>query len=332
MNTRADTTSITDRPADPIFIVGAPRSGTTWLAKIFDSHPDVLYRHEPDHDLPLPADPTRADVQELVAKWCANTRLRTAAKRPFFHKNWQSAPAMWLRAGMSNAMTAIACLPGMRERSRRWSLPDLGHTACARIVIKTVESCDGIGMVTRQFPESRVIVILRRPRAQVFSMMRGARQGRFELRKDGALPIHEARAMVHAAQYGIDSAAFFALPDAAKYAWNWVAFNETLEQGIAGQTNAMTVLYENLSRQPELVSRQLLEFTGLPWNPQTEAFIRASSSARTDSGYYGVVQNTPVIANRWRADMPIADRRAVVAVVRQTNLARHWPDLLKDEA
>src|SRR4051812_19968507 len=29
-------------------ILGAPRSGTSWLGKIFDSHPDVVYRHEPD--------------------------------------------------------------------------------------------------------------------------------------------------------------------------------------------------------------------------------------------------------------------------------------------
>ena len=29
-------------------IIGAPRSGTTWLAKVFDSHTGVFYRHEPD--------------------------------------------------------------------------------------------------------------------------------------------------------------------------------------------------------------------------------------------------------------------------------------------
>ena len=38
----------------PILILGAPRSGTTWLAKIIDSHPDVLYRHEPDAAIPGP--------------------------------------------------------------------------------------------------------------------------------------------------------------------------------------------------------------------------------------------------------------------------------------
>ena len=31
-----------------ILLFGQPRSGTTWIGKIFDSHPDTLYRHEPD--------------------------------------------------------------------------------------------------------------------------------------------------------------------------------------------------------------------------------------------------------------------------------------------
>ena len=29
-----------------ILMLGAPRSGTSWLAKIFDSHPDVRWRKE----------------------------------------------------------------------------------------------------------------------------------------------------------------------------------------------------------------------------------------------------------------------------------------------
>ena len=32
----------------PILLFGAPRSGTSWLGRILDSHPDTLMRHEPD--------------------------------------------------------------------------------------------------------------------------------------------------------------------------------------------------------------------------------------------------------------------------------------------
>src|SRR3954466_12399252 len=31
-----------------LFIVGMTRGGNTWLGKIFDAHPGVFYRHEPD--------------------------------------------------------------------------------------------------------------------------------------------------------------------------------------------------------------------------------------------------------------------------------------------
>ena len=31
-----------------ILLFGMPRSGTTWIGKIFDSHIETLYRHEPD--------------------------------------------------------------------------------------------------------------------------------------------------------------------------------------------------------------------------------------------------------------------------------------------
>ena len=50
---RPSAQSFRDRLAESaILVFGLPRSGTTWLAKIFDSHPDVLYRHEPDELTP----------------------------------------------------------------------------------------------------------------------------------------------------------------------------------------------------------------------------------------------------------------------------------------
>src|SRR6185312_4530492 len=46
-----------------ILIFGLPRSGTTWIGKLFDSHPDTLYRHEPDsvRRLSMPLFPEKED-------------------------------------------------------------------------------------------------------------------------------------------------------------------------------------------------------------------------------------------------------------------------------
>ena len=83
-----------DALASLILVVGAPRSGTTWLAKIIDSHPDVLYRHEPDETLPGSASLTGTTLQGLLADWVADRGARSASKRPFFPKSWQPAWAL----------------------------------------------------------------------------------------------------------------------------------------------------------------------------------------------------------------------------------------------
>src|SRR5271154_2625415 len=49
----------------PILIIGYARSGTSWLGKIFDSHPDVMYLHEPDKLLPGKELPYFCDAAEF---------------------------------------------------------------------------------------------------------------------------------------------------------------------------------------------------------------------------------------------------------------------------
>src|ERR1700712_3636289 len=94
--------------ASPILVMGAPRSGTTWLAKIIDSHPDVLYRHEPDAMLPGPSPLTPEALPGLLADWAADQSLRSAAKQPFFAKSWQPGWARWLRTLLAFGTGAAA--------------------------------------------------------------------------------------------------------------------------------------------------------------------------------------------------------------------------------
>jgi hypothetical protein len=90
-----------------ILLFGMPRSGTTWIAKIFDSHPNTLYRHEPDSGgalKPIPLIAPVADAeryQAIIAKFTERLpQIRTsrvAGSLPLFPKQYQSSAHLLLR-------------------------------------------------------------------------------------------------------------------------------------------------------------------------------------------------------------------------------------------
>ena len=312
---------------NPILVVGAPRSGTTWLAKILDSHPAVLYRHEPDEVGQVPAHLTAEGAACLLQSWMRDRTLRVAGKRPFFAKSWRGYPAGRARAALAYALLAAGRLPPARGLSRRVALPDMGDAAQARLMVKLVYWSGGIAALARHLPESRLVLIQRHPAGQVHSMLRGLRLGAWELREGLELPILLPVAMQRAAASGIDAAGFAALPAAAKCAWAWVAFNEAAEAALCGLPNVMLLRFADLCADPLDTARRVLHFTGLDWHKQTERFIAAGLRHRGAGRYYGIRQETPVIPDRWRSEMPEADQRAVIEAARLSPVGRHWPDV-----
>ena len=90
-----------------ILLFGMPRSGTTWLGKVFDSHPRTLYRHEPDSFGTLDAMPLfpeladagqyQALIRDFVAALPATRSARVTGKLPLFPKDYQGPRAVQLR-------------------------------------------------------------------------------------------------------------------------------------------------------------------------------------------------------------------------------------------
>src|SRR3546814_13533864 len=104
-------------PRDPVFIIGGARSGTTFLGKLLDSHPDVLYRHEPDSVLvntEIPFVPRVDELQRYVgpARHYLDAPLYVRAKKvsgpsPHFDKPYPSRlQQLCFLAGTSLAKTA----------------------------------------------------------------------------------------------------------------------------------------------------------------------------------------------------------------------------------
>src|SRR5215831_8991023 len=99
-NAHASSPLILPEGENVVLLLGAPRSGTTWLAKILDSHPDVVYRHEPDtvlrnDDLPYlcPRESVsefRDQAHQYLTQLLNVRTLKSAGSFPQFDKQFRS--------------------------------------------------------------------------------------------------------------------------------------------------------------------------------------------------------------------------------------------------
>lgn len=324
-------------PADRVvLILGAPRSGTSWLAKIFDSHPDVLYRHEPDtvlrnYDLPWMCPPEEVPAHRDAARAYLRSlfdtaTLKTAGSLPIFSKRHLGTAAARLRTGMIYGMRGLEQMPGARRLLRGAQIPDMVDIAAhpeLRLVLKSVSSRGRARLFAEALPGMKTIFILRDPWGQVASMLRGAALGKFE----EGVAAHELLETEQARRYGLTEARFTALPVVEQFAWNWAILNEKAIDDLAGIDGVKVLRYQDLCEAPMPEARALLAFAGLDWDSQTEDFLRRSTTFSGRDRYYQVFKNTQAAMNRWREELNPEDQRRIQAVVRETSLASLCPEL-----
>src|ERR1700722_362792 len=86
-----------------LLLMGLPRSGTTWIAKMFDSHPGTVYCHEADRGVVLRSMPLAPDISEAealapIAQTFADNLLKirdphVVGSQPQFHKEYRTGTA-----------------------------------------------------------------------------------------------------------------------------------------------------------------------------------------------------------------------------------------------
>lgn len=303
-----------------ILVLGSPRSGTSWLAKIFDSHPDILYRHEPDE---LTLDVAGVNPRAQLVQWIKERGLRAAAKRPWFAKSWRPRQLALARTGLASCLAAAQRFPLTSRAAALVGLPDLiAPNAWHRVraAIKLV-NWDG-SAVARTMPGTRCVFIVRHPCGQAASVKAGQQERWFPASGSDLDP-----GQAWAARNGVNQEMFARLPPVARIAWAWRAFNEPALESMTGLPNVRVLVYEDLCRAPEQASRDLFGFAGLSWNPQTAAFLRDSTRHGGGSGYFDVYRATSTVPDRWRQTMPLSDQEAVRSVMLNSPLAKFWSDL-----
>ena len=71
---------------DPVFLLGMPRSGTTWLSMIFESHPRFVVRLSPNFSYPLK---DRLTVKSNAAEWSEVLCEALNSSDPYLTQDWQ---------------------------------------------------------------------------------------------------------------------------------------------------------------------------------------------------------------------------------------------------
>lgn len=311
-----------------ILLCGMPRSGTTWIGKILDSHPETLYRHEPDSVAPglqLPLLPDSADAGKYRARvgaFLAGLERFRAAKvsgsLPIFSKEYCSPIELWLfKASVFGAKAAGRLFGDLPILPVRPKMP-------YRLVWKSIESVGRLGVLARVMPQARVVLLLRHPCAYVASVFRGEALGKFS---EGT-PASDDYGMfellmgtLEARRYDLDTAKLKKMAPEERLAWRWVLFNEKAIRELEGLSNAMVLRYEDVCANPVEATRRLLLFAGLSWNRQTEAFIEESTNAGgSDPRYYSIYRDPSKAMNKWRTTLSATQVNAVVNVVSRTRV------------
>ncbi len=310
-----------------VLLFGMPRSGTTWIGKVFDSHPGVHYMHEPDAikrmDQFIPLFPNIDDVQQYrgaieryLEEIASFGSVRINGKLPLFRKSGQSEVNYF--AGRVN-MLLRRSLDRILNKELTWTNNGNDNPRC-KFVWKSIESSGRLGAILQTQPKSKGVLILRHPCGHIASVLRGQKGGAFAAGTESEEDWGYYDILLknpEADHYGLTLAMLKKMYPEERLAWRWVLVNEKAQQDIAELKNGRIIRYEDLCQNPKEEYAKLFEFVGLSWDIQTEKFLNSSVSGDS-SNYYSVFKNPISSANKWKGELDSSVVKKINAIVKQT--------------
>jgi hypothetical protein len=166
-----------------ILVFGIPRSGTTWIGKIFDSHPETLYLHEPDTEekvteLPRFIRPYQYSqylkfITEYIQQLTTKTSLRVNGKLPLFNKNYRSHV---LNLFLQGNVYLAKILEQANIKIGMINYLKLIRNKPYTVVWKSIESFARLGLLLEANKDLKVVYIIRHPCGQIASVLEGEKR------------------------------------------------------------------------------------------------------------------------------------------------------------
>lgn len=331
------------RKRTQIHLFGVGRSGTSWLMKIFDHHPDLLALHEPEgplrseiarlkrrHDVGPVADDnaaTRFDHRALRHLLFEKRPLRAVRRRPIIRKAYRSRLAHMARIWIIYAASGVGKFGPRRisKSLKSLNVPDLGDTP-DHILVKSVSRMDHLDAYIQANPDLNIIFMIRHPCANVSSILEGQAKG---LMSQAFRPSKKLIARYFDGDPNIAHLSGTELTMTEILSVRWAVYNQLMQDLDEKYANVSLIVYEDLCDDPIGVSKDLFAKVGLGWHPCVENFIRASLlTVGTGNGYHAVIRDPGTSKERWRTKLSPEDQETIIRITSQVPVARLFSDVV----
>lgn len=292
-----------------IFLASMPRSGSSWISKLIDSHRDILYFHEPDgagnlSELPLltpMAENTELDGI-LTAKFQQFTQTRNPkviCSLPIFDKNYMSTFQFqsYLASTYFSKVSSKAFGKSLIS-PRRNTIKNKPKT----FLWKSVESCGRIGKISSNLPNCKPIHLIRNPCGHINSTLSGEKRNVFV----SSTPIYEDwdlydKLIEQSQTNNVTLDDIKSLTPEERLAWRWRLINDKAIDETE-QLNGIILKYDAVCEHPEDSVKDLFLQLNLHYGESTDKYIKSSTS-KTKDAYYSLTKDPHIAANKWREQL-----------------------------
>lgn len=304
--------------------VGMPRSGTTWIAKMIDSHPDIIYNHEPDSVSPLKNTPIfcegmntthQQEVKSLIGLMPISDE-KCLGKRPFFRKNYRNAffevgHRLSILASKAFKINSIA------------SQSDYVTSENACLMFKSIESTGRIKLFLDSVPKIKILLIVRCVFGQINSVIKGSSGSEF-LDNNYKFSEQELSTLfqVHGHRNKMTFEQILSLSAIEQLAYKWLVTNEkAFEEAQAEPSKVKVISYDELCEQPLAGAKSIFSFFNLSFHQQSHNFI-IESTASHDESFYSVNKNPKRAKSAWQKNITDEQVAAINSIIAGSRVAQ----------
>ena len=295
-----------------ILLFSMPRSGSTWIGKVLDSHPDTIYRHEPDTEVRITGIPTvlhEEDIEDkafvlnqYVNKIFSIKTAKTCGKTPIFKKSYFHQPhydivksSIYFTKATEKLGIRIPVITPYKFYLNK-SYP---------LIWKSVISLGRLPVLQKIIPNSKIIIILRHPCGQIASVMKGDRTKAFAQKRSisenySLLKMLTETKLAKREDLNIDR--LKELTAIERLAWQWTLINDHALYSVLDNENSLLIKYDEFCYSPYESTEKIFKFINLEWNSQTEKFIKESTK-KSKSSYYSIYKNPKYSAQKWKNEL-----------------------------